>query len=71
MKLTETKINMGGMLRCCIDTINTLDESIDYQNKIIIDCKHEKPGNQSIILLDGIWQWNQNGRKEILKTLDK
>ena len=65
MKLSETRINTGGMLRCCIDTICTLDKDIDFKDESIIDCKYEETGNQSIILKNGVWRWNESGRKQL------
>jgi hypothetical protein len=58
MKLNETKYNPGGLMRCCLDTIFTLDESDDFADGTILDCKHEKSGNQNIILDGGTWRWN-------------
>ena len=58
MKLHETRIRPGGLMRCCIETIDTLDNSIDYPDCFVLDCKYEKPDNKTIILLDGYWQWN-------------
>ena len=59
MKLNETKVSIGGLMRCCLDTIDTLDTTVDYPDGHIIDCKHETKGNKNIILKDGIWQWNR------------
>jgi hypothetical protein len=58
MKLKDTYIDQGGLMRCCLETIYELDPEKDWPNKIVIDCKHEKPGNKSIRLVDGVWQWN-------------
>ena len=63
MKLSHTAILVGGMLRCCIDTIDTLDKDADYQD-MVIDCKHEKPGNQAIRLKDGVWMWNRDSKRD-------
>ncbi len=32
MKLSETRISPGGLLRCCIETINTLDPTAEYSD---------------------------------------
>ena len=61
MKLYETKIKPGGLMRCCIETIDTLTDTlddVDYPDGYVLDCKYEKSDNQTIILLDGYWQWN-------------
>ena len=59
MKLNETKISIGGLMRCCIATIEEQDPDKEYKNGDIIDCKFEEGGNKNIILKDGIWQWNR------------
>jgi len=58
MKLSETKINFGGLLRCCIDTIDTLPSDVEYDDGVIIDCKHETKNNRNIILREAVWQFN-------------
>jgi hypothetical protein len=60
MYLAETTINQGGLYRCCLDTIRTLNPNINWENGTIIDCKHEAKGNKNIILLYGTWQWNKD-----------
>ena len=59
MKLYETKIHMGGMLRCCVATIQDLYPEQEFENGLELDCKYEKTGNKSIILIDGVWKWNE------------
>lgn len=58
MKLSDTKIHIGGLMRCCINTVYTLDPDGDYQDGEY-DCKYEEPGNAQILLKDGVWQWNE------------
>ena len=58
MKLCETKINIGGMLRCCIATIQELDPEQEFENGLELDCKYEKSGNKSMVLDSGVWKWN-------------
>lgn len=60
MLLKDTKINIGGLMRCCIQTIVELDPDKEYIDGTIIDCKFEADGNKQIVLKDGIWQWNNN-----------
>ena len=58
MKLHETKIDTGGLFRCCIATLRELDPEIDYPDGHILDCKYEKEGNANLILSEGYWKWN-------------
>jgi hypothetical protein len=58
MKLKDTTINTGGMLRCCVATIDELDKNMDFPDGLVLDCKYESPRNKSILLKDGVWQWN-------------
>ena len=61
MKLKETKVNQGGLMRCCLSTISQYveDHLEDDAENLTLDCKHEKPGNQQIKLVDGLWSWNK------------
>jgi hypothetical protein len=59
MKFKNTRIDTSGMFRCCIETLNNIDMEQEFEDGIILDCKYEKEGNQSMILEDGIWKWNQ------------
>ncbi len=58
MKLKDTKINIGGLMRCCLETIETLNPDYELKDGMIIDCKYEHPGNKQIILQNGVWRWN-------------
>ena len=58
MKLKDTTINTGGMLRCCVATIDELNKDTDYPDGFVLDCHYEEYGNKSILLKDGVWQWN-------------
>ena len=64
MKLTETKVNIGGLMRCCLETIETLDQDVDYPDKYVIDCKYEDVGNKNIILENGVWRWNDKNNNQ-------
>lgn len=59
MFLKDTKINQGGLMRCCLATIDNLDQSVDYPDHTVIDCKYEKMENKNIVLIDGVWRWNR------------
>lgn len=63
MKMRNTRIAIGGLMRCCIETIDKyveahLDDSVPKDN-LIIDCMYEKPGNEKIVLEKNIWRWNR------------
>jgi len=60
MKHGNTRINIGGMLRCCVATLNEMDLDTEVENGQTLDCKYEKENNQSMILEDGIWKWNES-----------
>jgi len=62
MKLHQTKVHTGGMLRCCIDTIINLDPETEFDEGQVVDCKHERTGNNSIVLRNGAWEYNAKGR---------
>ena len=56
-KLSDTTISHGGLMRCCLVTIEELPDT-EYVDGTVIDCKHESAGNKNIILKNGVWQWN-------------
>lgn len=58
MKLKEIKINIGGLMRCCLTTIEELPGDYDFEDGIVIDCKYEKKGNSNIKLENGVWKYN-------------
>ena len=58
MKLKETKVNIGGLMRCCLETIEHLDPDYDFPDGFVLDCKYEEKGNKNIILVKGVWKWN-------------
>ena len=59
----DMKVKTGGMLRCCIDTIINLSKKAKFCEGQIIDCKHEPEGNGAIIVKNGAFCWNEDGRK--------
>lgn len=60
MKHKDTLIDIAGMLRCCFATVNEMDLETEVENGQTLDCKYEKEGNKSLILIDGVWCWNQD-----------
>lgn len=61
-KVEETSILMGGLMRCCIDTIACLDPKHEFEDGEIIDCKWEPIRNYKILLIQGTWRWNESGK---------
>lgn len=59
----QTKVAQGGLMRCCLATIDEYvathaDQSPKFG--LILDCKYEKPGNAQVVLdTSGIWRWNR------------
>jgi hypothetical protein len=47
------------MLRCCVATLSNIDLDTEFEDGTILDCQYEKEGNQSMILKNGIWKWNE------------
>lgn len=64
MKMNDTEVNQGGLMRCCLETIHQFameDVEREVEEGHILDCKYEKPGNKRIILQNGAWRWNKEG----------
>ena len=59
MSLTS-KVKTGGLMRCCIETLAEY-EGEEKENQVL-DCHHCE---DSIIFIDGWWQWNRNFVKNI------
>lgn len=59
MKLKDTRIRIGGLMRCCLETIYQLPPDTDYTEGIVVPCKH---CSSSVILEDGKWRWNREAR---------
>lgn len=62
MKYPDTKIAIGGLMRCCTATIAAYVEAHKDDDEVvdqILDCTYEEPGNARIILEDGVWRWNR------------
>ena len=62
MKHKDTRINIGGMLRCCIQTLNEMDLESDVYDGQVVDCFYEPSGNKALILSGNTWMWNEKGR---------
>jgi len=58
----DTKLNCGGLMRCCTSTIAnyvSIHADEEIEDGFIIDCEYEKAGNRNIILKDNVWRWNK------------
>lgn len=60
MKVRDTRVNQGGLLRCCLATLGEEAEGDrDFEPGDTLDCKYEEPGNQQMRLnADNVWEWN-------------
>jgi hypothetical protein len=65
----EPRLNQGGLMRCCIATIDEI--ASDYfaaetepEDNTVFDCKYEEPGNRSILYKDETFQWNREEKNE-------
>ena len=60
MKIHETTLNIGGLLRCCTRTLDDLYMKYpnkDYPDQTIVTCHYcKKP---TLILDGGVWRWNR------------
>jgi hypothetical protein len=61
MTYSETRVNYGGLMRCCLGTLRDYiiahidDEAHEGET---LDCKYEPPNNRQMILKKGTWRWN-------------
>jgi hypothetical protein len=54
MKMGETKISIGGLMRCCIGTLDESDLDREVHSGDVVHCKWCK---SSMILEEGLWRW--------------
>ena len=59
MRMADTKVDIGGLMRCCLSTIDeyVIEHPDDEATDLIIDCRYEDPGNEQIMLVAGRWKW--------------
>jgi len=59
MKMKDTQVHTGGLMRCCVQTIATYitEHSQDEVKDMRMDCMFEPKDNEQIALIGGIWQW--------------
>lgn len=54
------RVNHGGLMRCCIATLEQSTEP--SQVGTTLDCQYEPEGNKNMIVgEDGVWRWNRPG----------
>lgn len=61
MKLKETKVNQGGLMRCCLLSLSEhVNENPDREvvGNEVIDCNY--CSNGSMIHEEGVWRWNHD-----------
>jgi hypothetical protein len=46
---------MGGLMRCCTQTLDELPPDGNYVERMVVPCKH---CSGSMILVDKVWKWN-------------
>lgn len=56
--VVDTRVDSGGMFRCCIDTLVNLQPYRKFKDGTVISCRHEKRGNKNLILAGGTWKAN-------------
>lgn len=64
MRAQDTRVNQGGLMRCCLETIYQFameDVEREVEERHVLDCKYEEPGNKRIIFQNGAWRWNKEG----------
>lgn len=64
MKVKDAKVSIGGLLRCCHETIEKLDPEREFQEGETLDCEFEPPGNKAIIFENGVFRWNEKDSEE-------
>lgn len=67
IKYSDTRYNHGGLMRCCIETIQReVEANPDKETQdegTVIDCAYEESGNKRIFLSPlGIWGWNRGDK---------
>ncbi len=57
MKLFETTVNIGGLLRCMFTTLYKLSPDREVTDGETIKCDFCK---QEIVLMHGVWYWKKS-----------
>ena len=59
MKFKDTKINQGGMMRCCTETLMARGLEAECAEGETVQCRYSQNPSHSWILRKGIWAWNR------------
>ena len=54
--MSERAIYIGGLMRCCIQTIREYDGP--ESEGLAIPCKFHEDASKVIVIKNGAWQWN-------------
>lgn len=61
MKLADTRVNYGGLMRCCLASLSEYIEREAEEEAVegtIVSCVY---GDHGTMILDGgVWRWNSN-----------
>jgi len=60
MKFKDTRINAGGMMRCCLKSLELAkklpDECAEGE---IVPCRYSADPSHTWVLRKGVWAWNR------------
>ena len=63
MRMTETRVAIGGLMRCCLGSLNRLaEDDPEVSEGDILGCDYCK---SSMILEGGRWRWHKEEREEL------
>lgn len=66
MNIFETRYALGGLMRCCLQTLIEAPLDMEVEEGCVLDCKFEGVGSQRMVLKSGVWIWNNlDEQKEI------
>lgn len=68
MRMDETKVAIGGLMRCCLHTLGSVPDDKVVAEGETLDCMYEAPGNKQMILIRGRWRWNSEGSQWTTST---
>jgi hypothetical protein len=62
MLLSETTVNEGGLMRCCLLSIGLFaEENVDLEvsDGTIVRCRYDGDPGTPMILEHGVWRWQR------------
>lgn len=63
MQYKDSEIFIGGLMRCCVATIEKFVEehpTDEVEEGLVLNCMYEKTRNKQIIFKDGAFRWNRD-----------